>query len=196
MVIQKRLEADWIQSINTYNQSFKMNNEIWKSIPSFPNYEASNLGNIRRVRNNRIVKQGQSDVRGYRVVSIFYNKKKYTKKVARLVWSAFNECECDVTIDHIDRNKTNNNIENLRCVTLKEQFKNRGIYKGRNKYSLTEKDKIEMVKKYTNGEWSTWDISKKYGIPSNYFLTIYQRGSWHKLWTKELTENSERLQSK
>lgn len=173
-----------------------MSNEIWKIIPSFPNYEASNLGNIRRKKNSKLVKQSNSDMRGYKVVSIFFNKKRYTKKVARLVWSAFNECECDVTIDHIDQDKSNNNINNLRCVTLSEQFKNRSIYRNGNKYSLTTEDKIEIIKKYVNGEWTTWDISKKYGVPSNYFLTCFNRGTWHKLWMKGDTESSKKLQIK
>ena len=87
-----------------------MNNEIeWRAIPSFPNYEASNTGLIRRAKTGDVLKQRDIDMnRPYQIVSIFYNKKKYTKKVSRLIWEAFNDCACGMTIDHIDRNKTNN----------------------------------------------------------------------------------------
>ena len=49
---------------------------------------------------------------GYNVVCIFYNKKKYTKRLGKVIWQSFNECDCVKTIDHIDRNRANNNYQN------------------------------------------------------------------------------------
>lgn len=63
-----------------------MNNEIWKVIPLYPNYEASNTGKIRRLLNGKELKQAGSDIRNYQVVTLFTNGKKYNKKVARLVY--------------------------------------------------------------------------------------------------------------
>jgi len=173
-----------------------MNNEqeIWKLIPSFPNYEASNLGNIRRKLNGRLVKQVGSDIRNYQVVSIYYNKNKFTKKVARLVWEAFNGCPCSQTIDHIDRIVTNNNIENLRCVSQKENSQNRTIYKQKNKYDLTLWDKQLIVKNYRSGVWSSWDIGKKYKVPSNYILTTMKRGTWDKLCNENIITDTKKSQ--
>jgi len=170
-----------------------MINEIWRTIPNHPNYEASNLGRIRRGMNGRVVKQLGSDVRNYQVVTIWTNKKKYTKKVARLVWSAFNDCECDKTVDHIDRNKLNNTITNLRCISNKENLENRTIYREKNKYQITLKDKITIIQNYRMKVWSTWDIAKKYGIPSNYLHTTFQRGSWDKLWKKQQIKDTENI---
>ena len=170
-----------------------MTNEIeWREIPSFPNYEVSNTGLIRRAKNGEVLKQRDIDMnRPYQIVSLFYNKKKYTKKVSRLVWEGFNGCACGMTIDHIDQNKTNNNLSNLRCISVAENHKNRTIYKNTNKYNLTDGIKMEIISNYRVGKWSTWDIMKKYHLPSNYITSVIKRGSWDKLvWKNNITNTS------
>jgi hypothetical protein len=120
----------------------------WREIPSFPNYEASNTGYIRRKLNGRILQNYLSDLsRNYKTVCIFYNKKRYTKYVARLVWEAFNNCACKMTIDHIDRDSSNNHINNLRCVSHKVNSMNRDNYSKGNKYNLSEEDKKTIINK-------------------------------------------------
>lgn len=58
---------------------------------------------------------------GYKVVRI--NGKGYA--VHRLIWIMFNGNIPDLMlIDHIDRNKSNNNIENLRLATYQENNRN------------------------------------------------------------------------
>lgn len=172
-----------------------MMNEEWKIIPMYPTYEASNLGRIRNKRRGTIVKQLSSDIRGYQRVSISYRNKPYTRKVARLVWSAFNGCDCEFQIDHIDKNVFNNNIENLQCITAKENSKRRTIYGNKlNRYDLNDEKRIEIIKSIREGRKSVWQISKEYKIPPNYLYTTLQRGSWDKLWKKEGTENSENSQ--
>lgn len=175
-----------------------MNNEQieWREIPSFPNYEASNTGLIRRAKNGEVLKQRDIDMnRPYQIVSLFYNKKKYTKKVSRLIWEAFNDCACGMTIDHIDQNKTNNNLSNLRCISIADNHKNRTIYKSRNKYNLTDGIKIEIISNYRVGKWSTWDIMKKYNLTSNYITSVIKRGSWDKLVWKNNIKNTSNSQS-
>lgn len=159
-----------------------MINEEWSVIPSHPNYEASSLGNIRRLKNGRKLTTVDADnQRPYQVVCLFTSGKQYTKKVARLIWEAFYGT-CGQTIDHIDRNPANNNISNLRCVSCEENYKNRTIYKEKtNKYDLTTEKKIEIITKYRTGELTTWGIMKKYNIPMNYMKVVINRGSWDKL---------------
>jgi hypothetical protein len=170
-----------------------MNNEIWKVIPLYPNYEASNTGKIRRLLNGKELKQAGSDIRNYQVVTLFTNGKKYNKKVARLVYQAFNGCECEFTIDHIDRNKLNNNLDNLRCITNRENCQNRTIYKTKNKYNLSKQDKINIVLAYDNGEKSSWKLSREYKVPPNYLLTTLKRGTWHKLCQEQQNQDTENI---
>jgi hypothetical protein len=163
-----------------------MNNEIkWKEIPSFPNYEASNTGLIRRAKNGKILKSRNLedlDHRKYQIISIYHNKKKYTKKVARLVWEAFNQCECTETIDHIDKAVMNNNISNLRCVSKKMNSGFRDSYSNKtNKYNLNDDIKKEIISNYRSGRWTSWYVMKQFGIPTNYFHMIIKRGTWDRL---------------
>jgi hypothetical protein len=162
----------------------------WRTIPSFPNYEASNTGFVRRAKNKRQLKSKNIDIRPYQIISIWYNKKKYTKTVARLVYEAFHGCPCEMTIDHIDRVKTNNHISNLRCISIAENHKNRSIYRNTNKYNLNDEIKTLIISNYRNKVWTTWDISKKYGIPSNYISSVIKRGSWDKLWKNSIKDTN------
>jgi hypothetical protein len=164
----------------------------WRVIPSFPNYEASNTGLIRRVKNKKVLKSQSVDTRQYQVVSLFYNKRKGTKKVSRLIWEAFNDCECGMTIDHIDRNVLNNDLSNLRCVSIAENHKNRTIYKSTNRYNLTDEIKMEIISNYRAGNWTTWDIMKLYDIPSNYISSVIKRGSWDKLVWRSNIKNTDK----
>jgi len=90
-------------------------------------------------------------------------------------------CECGETVDHIDQNKHNNNLNNLRCISNRDNAKNRGtIYNKTNKYNLTPELKRSLVIKYKAGEISSYQIYKQYGIPSNYFFECLRRGNWEK----------------
>lgn len=166
-----------------------MSNVEWRVIPSHENYEVSNEGDIRRRLNGRVLKLSTADNRGYKIATLYTDGKKYTKKIARMVWEAFNDCPCALTVDHIDRNPNNNNINNLRCVSLQENLKNRSIYRKPNKYNLTTEDKMRIVSEYRIGGETTWTLSNKYGIPMNYLQTVFRRGSWDRLWIKKNTKD-------
>jgi hypothetical protein len=154
-----------------------MNKEQWVVSLEFPNYEVSDMGNIRRVKNQRVLKLANNNS-SYVVARIFYNKKKYTKMISRMVWESFNGCKCKDTIDHIDRDKMNNKLSNLRCISAKENCNNRNIY--RKKYNITEEMKKEIINKIKNENISTVKIWKDYGIPTNYMSVILTRGTWNK----------------
>lgn len=154
-----------------------MTNERWVKCYNFPNYEISYSGKMRRALNGREIAIA-TDPNGYSVVRIWYNKKKYTKRIARLVWESFFECKCQGVIDHIDRNKKNNNFDNLRCISPRENSMNRSIYREKNRYDLTPEKKAEIIHKLKNDKVSTVSIWKQYGIPTNYIGMILKRGTW------------------
>ena len=170
-----------------------MNNEqeIWKPIPMFPTYAASNLGRIFSIKRNKIVAQKANDAtREYQRVCLSYKNKPYNKKVARLIWAAFNGCECAQTINHIDGNPKNNRIENLECISNQENCAKKNIYRNnKNKYGLTDDIRKEIVKQYLEGV-KIYSLSQKYNLPSNYLYTTFKRGSWNYLCWKNDTENT------
>lgn len=95
--------------------------EIWNNITGFEGYQVSNLGRVKH--RDRILKPRKS--KGYLTVAIWSNKVRKNKLIHRLVAEAFipnpdNKSE----IDHIDADKTNNRVENLRWCTRKENINN------------------------------------------------------------------------
>lgn len=106
-----------------------MDNEQWKKIEGY-DYEISNLG---RVRSNqprfegKIIYQGiHTD--GYYTVRLCKDKKHKRFRVHRLMAIAFipNDDPINKTeIDHIDNNRKNNALSNLRWVTHSQNNINR-----------------------------------------------------------------------
>jgi hypothetical protein len=155
--------------------------EEWRPILNHENYEVSNEGNIRRKSTGIPVKQSLDD-REYYSIMLWTNKKQYRKRVHRLIWNSFNDCECEETVDHIDRDKHNNNLNNLRCISNRENSINRPTISNKtNKYNLDDKLKKSLVIRYKAGEISSYQIYKQYGLPSNYFFEQLKRGNWDKL---------------
>ena len=101
--------------------------EQYKIIKGFENYSVSNFGRVRNNATDKILKP-IIDVHGYYIVSLRSDGNTYTKKIHKLVAECFIDNPYNKTcVDHIDNCKTNNNIANLRWVTLKENQKNRKL---------------------------------------------------------------------
>lgn len=94
--------------------------EIYKDIKGYEGlYQVSNLGNVRSLRNNKILIK-KTDRYGYSVVNLA-NKIVKTKKVHRLVAEAFIPNPNNLkTVNHIDKNRKNNNVNNLEWLSIKD----------------------------------------------------------------------------
>ena len=117
-------------------EALKIENEIWKDIPGFSGiYQASTLGRIRtapgkttsnskckqRVWQSRILKPKGNKTTGYQV-TLWLNGWSKTFLVARLVCATF-KGESSLTVNHIDGNRFNNNIDNLEWLSLADNIK-------------------------------------------------------------------------
>jgi hypothetical protein len=95
--------------------------EIWKPYGS---YQVSNHGNVKGKKGTLL---NPSDNKGYKCVKICDNGMK-TIAVHRLVLLVFvGECPEGYECDHIDRNRTNNCLDNLHWVTRYENNMNRSV---------------------------------------------------------------------
>lgn len=97
--------------------------EVWRSIPSCPNYEASNLGRIRRAVPGKrtyvgLVLRQRLNGRGYWAVVVTHDGIQTTKIVHRLVCEAFNGPQpTGMIAAHNDGDLNNNTAQNVRWAT-------------------------------------------------------------------------------
>ena len=95
------------------NVGWSVYEEDWEVIKGFDTFEVSNIGRVRRKEDNFLRKPVLAD-NGYAKVTLFKEKKKYTRNIGRLVAIALipnrQSLPC---VNHIDGNKTNNHFRNL-----------------------------------------------------------------------------------
>lgn len=97
-----------------------MDKEVWKDIDGFPNYQVSNLGNIKNRKTNRLLKPKIGRDGRYLSVYLCNNGKENTRRVHRLVAEAFLGKHPGLMVNHMDGDKLNNRSDNLEWCTAKE----------------------------------------------------------------------------
>ena len=121
--------------------------EEWKQITDYPNYFVSNFGNIKR--NEKLLKGGMMGAKDklYKGVSLRNNGKQSSKMVHHLVGEAFIENPDNLpTIDHIDGDKLNNKVDNLRWVSYQGNNRNRS--------KMRTYGDIQTASKYKGVSWN------------------------------------------
>ena len=111
--------------------------EIWKEVKGFEDYKVSNLGRVKSLKfyKRKILKQ-TLNTNGYFHLNLLREGKPFIRKVHQLVAIAFlnhNPCGHNLVVDHINHNKQDNNVENLRITTHRGNCSNRKL-KGSSKY--------------------------------------------------------------
>jgi len=137
--------------------------EKWHVINDFPNYSISNLGNVMNNKTNKMMKLNVKS--GYYHVGLINNKNRSIFKVHRLVALAFiNNPENKPEVNHKNKNKLDNLIDNLEWTTHKENMQHKSIgliYKSnKNKPILRlNKNNNEVIEQYNSieeaGIWSS-----------------------------------------
>ena len=101
--------------------------EIWKTVNGFPKYKISNRGRVISLHSGREkYLLPEIDRYGYARVVLCHNGYHKRKLIHRLVAEHFLECPDnyeELTIDHLDYDKTNNRPENLEWVTSSENLR-------------------------------------------------------------------------
>jgi hypothetical protein len=138
-------------------------NEVWKVIESYENYEISNLGNVKNTNTGRLLKSCK--LGGYVVVGLCKTKVK-TMQLHRLVANAFiPNPENKPHVNHIDKNTNNNNVTNLEwCTPLENNIhKCNGLIQTTNQNISVYKIDIntgEILKSYTSIQLAAEDLYK------------------------------------
>jgi hypothetical protein len=125
--------------------------EKWMQVTGFDKYEVSNLGNI---RSNRCILKPGYDTYGYRQVNLYKDGTRYTRKIYRLVLNAFSpNIENKPQVDHINRIRHDDRLENLRWVTARENVRNsKDFTEEMNGISRSEKNNTYIIRLNIDGQ--------------------------------------------
>ena len=109
--------------------------EEWKTVEIdnviYDDYEVSTKGRVRNInyRNTGTVRvlKPQLDMKDYYFISIWKDEEKRTFRVHRLVATMFIPNPYNLPqVDHINRNRHDNSVENLRWVSRQQNMNNAG----------------------------------------------------------------------
>lgn len=148
-----------------------MTTEIWKDIIDYEGlYQVSNLGNIKslKFKKEKILKKIINSA-GYYSISLYKDNISKTHNIHQLVAIAFlnhKKCKYKSVIDHIDNNPLNNNINNLRITTQRENVFNKN---GKKNGKYSSKYKGVYYIKETNKWHSCIYLNKR-----NYYLGSFK----------------------
>ena len=149
--------------------------EIWKDIEGYEGlYQVSNLGRVRSLRRNIILRQS-IERNGYERILLYKNKGYKHFLIHRLVATAFIPNPNNLPqVNHKDENKLNNCVDNLEWCT-QEYNHNYGTINIRiSQKLLNHKSRSKIVLQYTlDGtfikEWkSTMDVQRNLGFAQSH----------------------------
>ena len=151
-------------------------NEIWLPIPNYEGlYEISNYGRVKSFLSPPKKNKVNIPLKEGKIINPFYDKKKYLKLhltknknpktflVHRLVMLAF-VGESKLAVDHIDGNKENNHLSNLRYCTNREN----SIYHYEKK-SDKSSTKVGVSYNKQHRKWRSYIIINRKQIHLGYF---------------------------
>lgn len=130
--------------------------EIWKKITGYSDYMVSSIGRVKslKTKNTKILKL-KIDKDNSRCVNLTKNKKQKMFYVHRLVAQEFIGVS-NLTVNHIDGDRANNNINNLEYMALKDNykhFKENFIHKIKgenNSQSKLKNKQVKNIRKFYN----------------------------------------------
>ena len=157
----------------------------WRKIEERPNYSVSNEGEVRNDKTGRILKP-RKGTSGY--YQIMLGRKTSPLYVHRLVAKAFIENPNNLPqVDHINGDKTDNRVENLRWLSVSDNCWSFGYYE--------RKEHRKKKVKATNGEKtiifpSRTDTAKYFGLDKSRieYGRVFKKGKM-KGWIFELVKD-------
>lgn len=155
--------------------------EIWKDIEGYEGfYQVSNMGRVRGLRRNIILKIKIAR-NGYERVHLYKNKGYKHFLIHRLVANAFIPNPNNLPqVNHKDENKTNNCVDNLEWCTQEYNYNYGTINIRKSQKQLNDKNKSKVVLQYSlDGtfikEWkSTMDVERNLGFDNANISKCYR----------------------
>ncbi|WP_019036981.1 NUMOD4 domain-containing protein [Psychroflexus tropicus] len=170
-------------------------NEQWKEIvfddriAEFEKYKVSNYGRILNCKGEKEVLVKESFINGYQTLPLKQevNKKSTSRYVHKLVAQHFLEQGDGVYVIHLDYDKRNNKVENLKWATKKEKEKHQFtnpeyINRPRKRtYSKLTEAQVKIIKRKIhdpNRKTRMKMIAKQFGISEMQLYRIKSGENW------------------
>jgi hypothetical protein len=168
----------------------------WVNIIDFPDYKINKHGEIistsRTMFNGKVYFLSKEkfiyprvDNRGYLYISLRNNGIEKKFRIHRLIAKHFlPSYDESKTINHIDGNKNNNLIENLECITLKENIQHAVNNKlhayGKKQYNSKLNDELvkEIRNKYIPRKITIKQLSNIYNVSEQVIFDVIHYNTW------------------
>ena len=147
-----------------YKESLK--GEKWAQIPNF-HYSVSTFGRVRNDKTHLLLKPSLSC--GYQKVRLSKDGIIYDFTIHKLVYMVFHNIDIvpeKYVIDHIDANKTNNKLDNLRLITLSENVNN-ALYIQKTNTICKQVEQLTLDDKHINIFTSCAEAARKLHLDSS-----------------------------
>lgn len=168
--------------------------EVWKPVPGFPRYEASDQGRVRSLFGRygpyagpRILRDARSGQGGYRAVVLYGESGKKQLYLHQIVLLTFDgPAPPGHEGAHLDGDQTNNALENLEWVTRKVNHSHKVAHgtarrgeRGTNA-RLREVEVQQLRDEYRFGVrgYGTQVLAEKYGISQRHAYDIVNNKRW------------------
>ena len=170
------------------------NTSNWKQIHGFPAYWVSDNGEVFSLLQSCTGKctgdlKQRINNSGYRGVTLCKNKKKYSRRVHRLVLETFiGPCPEGKEACHNNGNRLDNRLSNLRWDTRSNNIRDavrQGTHscltqwgEGHNMAKLKEAEVKEIRRLYSTGLWTQFQLADSFGVGHSNISAITTRRSW------------------
>lgn len=172
--------------------------EVWKNIAGFDGYQVSSNGKVKSIERlikgygTRIKRQKERILvsvpnhSGYHRLSLRRNNKSTNVSVHRLVAESFIvNPENKPEVNHIDGDKSNNNVLNLEWCTSSENQKHSyvsGLHSqtgSRNAFSKINEQDVKIIRcKYATGKITCTDLAKEFQVSVPTVSMIVNKKTW------------------
>ncbi len=159
--------------------------EVWKQIQGFEQYEISNYGQVRHIYHKKlIILKQKTGTAGYSEITLCLKGKKYTKMPHRLVLENFEPLSDGLKMEGNHKNgiKSDNRLSNLEWCTKSENIKH-AFDTGLKHISPPKGTKVNesIVRDIRTNRMTITEYSKLYGISTTSVHEIKNRKYWKKV---------------
>ena len=165
--------------------------EVWRDIPGFSDYQASDLGRIRSQKSGtwKLLRQTPHPNTGYLIVSPRVGGKYFARSVHRLVAAAFLGKANGLDVNHINGNKHDNRLANLEYLSRGDNH--RHAYRSGLRQPVGKKLTEDQVRRIAalQGTGTQEEIARRFGVSRTTVGRIHARKYHAALLTSNYQEN-------